>query len=98
MYDDSLDVADVWSGHSFSVEWSKIEPKQGEFNQAAIDHYHQVGSCFSCHHSARSSLRLMLAARVLSGHSLHLICLSSPADRCRYRCQDHAHVDHSSLH
>ncbi len=26
----------------FSVEWSKIEPKQGQFDEAALDHYEKV--------------------------------------------------------
>jgi beta-glucosidase len=30
------------NSYRFSVEWSKIEPKQGEFDQAALDHYEQV--------------------------------------------------------
>lgn len=30
------------NAYRFSVEWSKIEPKQGEFNEAALDHYEQV--------------------------------------------------------
>lgn len=25
----------------FSIEWSRIEPKEGEWNQEAIDHYHE---------------------------------------------------------
>jgi beta-glucosidase len=27
------------NAYRFSVEWSKIEPKQGEFDQSALDHY-----------------------------------------------------------
>ena len=30
------------NSYRFSVEWSKIEPKQGEFDQSALDHYEQV--------------------------------------------------------
>jgi beta-glucosidase len=30
------------NAYRFSVEWSKIEPKQGEFDEAALDHYEQV--------------------------------------------------------
>ncbi len=28
--------------YRFSLEWSKIEPRPGRFDQAALDHYHQV--------------------------------------------------------
>ncbi len=30
------------NSYRFSMEWSKIEPRQGEFDQAALDHYEQV--------------------------------------------------------
>ncbi len=30
------------NAYRFSVEWSKIEPKQGEFDEAALDHYERV--------------------------------------------------------
>jgi beta-glucosidase len=30
------------NAYRFSVEWSKIEPKQGQFDEAALDHYEQV--------------------------------------------------------
>jgi len=30
------------NAYRFSVEWSKIEPKQGEFDDTALDHYDQV--------------------------------------------------------
>jgi len=30
------------NAYRFSVEWSKIEPRQGEFDEAALDHYEQV--------------------------------------------------------
>ncbi len=30
------------NAHRFSVEWSKIEPKQGQFDEAALDHYEKV--------------------------------------------------------
>lgn len=30
------------NAHRFSLEWSRIEPEPGQFNQAAIDHYHAV--------------------------------------------------------
>ncbi|OGE29973.1 hypothetical protein A3C59_02540 [Candidatus Daviesbacteria bacterium RIFCSPHIGHO2_02_FULL_36_13] len=30
------------NSHRLSIEWSRIEPKEGEFNQEAIDHYKKV--------------------------------------------------------
>ena len=30
------------NAYRFSVEWSKIEPKPGQFDEAALDHYEQV--------------------------------------------------------
>jgi beta-glucosidase len=30
------------NAYRFSVEWSKIEPKQGEFDEGALDHYEKV--------------------------------------------------------
>ena len=30
------------TAHRFSVEWSRIEPVQGQFNRQAIEHYRQV--------------------------------------------------------
>ena len=30
------------NAHRLSVEWAKIEPKEGEFNEAALDHYEKV--------------------------------------------------------
>ncbi|MBI2439185.1 MAG: glycoside hydrolase family 1 protein [Candidatus Moranbacteria bacterium] len=30
------------NAHRFSIEWSRIEPEEGKFNQEAIDHYHEV--------------------------------------------------------
>ncbi len=30
------------NAYRFSVEWSRIEPHEGQFNQAALDHYHRV--------------------------------------------------------
>jgi beta-glucosidase len=32
--------------YRFSIEWSRIEPEQGEWSQAALDHYRRV--CESC--------------------------------------------------
>lgn len=30
------------NAHRFSIEWSRIEPREGEFDEAAIEHYRQV--------------------------------------------------------
>lgn len=30
------------NAYRFSVEWSRIEPKEGQFNQAAIEHYRRI--------------------------------------------------------
>lgn len=30
------------NAHRFSIEWARIEPKEGEFDQKAIEHYRQV--------------------------------------------------------
>jgi beta-glucosidase len=30
------------NAHRFSIEWSRIEPKEGKFNQKEIEHYRQV--------------------------------------------------------
>jgi beta-glucosidase len=36
-------VAELGLGtYRFSVEWSRIEPEEGEFSQAAIDHYRRI--------------------------------------------------------
>ena len=40
--------------YRFSIEWSRIEPEDGEFSRAALDHYRRV--CAACHeqrHHAR---------------------------------------------
>jgi beta-glucosidase len=34
-------------GYRFSLEWSRIEPEEGEFSRAALDHYRRVLS--TCH-------------------------------------------------
>src|SRR5688572_10242780 len=36
-----------FSTYRFSVEWSRIEPEQGEFSKAALDHYRRM--CAACH-------------------------------------------------
>lgn len=30
------------TAHRFSIEWARIEPEEGRFNESAIDHYRQV--------------------------------------------------------
>jgi len=40
--DTQLMKALALNAYRFSIEWSKIEPKQGEFDEAALDHYEQV--------------------------------------------------------
>ncbi|HVF32297.1 MAG TPA: glycoside hydrolase family 1 protein [Acidimicrobiales bacterium] len=33
--------------YRFSIEWSRIEPEEGEFSKAALDHYRRM--CATCH-------------------------------------------------
>ena len=41
-------VADLGLGaYRFSLEWSRIEPAEGEFSTAALDHYRRI--CAACH-------------------------------------------------
>ncbi len=41
-------VADLGLGaYRFSLEWSRIEPAEGEFSRAALDHYRRM--CAACH-------------------------------------------------
>ena len=41
-------VADMGLGaYRFSLEWSRIEPAEGEFSVAALDHYRRI--CAACH-------------------------------------------------
>src|SRR6516225_725383 len=41
-------VADMGLGaYRFSLEWSRIEPAEGEFSVAALDHYRRM--CAACH-------------------------------------------------
>ncbi len=41
-------VADMGLGsYRFSLEWSRIEPAEGEFSTAALDHYRRM--CAACH-------------------------------------------------
>ena len=30
------------NAHRFSIEWSRIEPEEGKFNEKEIEHYHEV--------------------------------------------------------
>ncbi len=32
----------VHNAHRFSIEWSRIEPEEGKFNEKEIEHYHEV--------------------------------------------------------
>jgi beta-glucosidase len=46
--DDVGIVADLGLGaYRFSLEWSRIEPAEGEFSTAALDHYRRI--CAACH-------------------------------------------------
>ena len=36
-----------FDNYRFSLEWSRIEPEDGEFSKAALDHYRRV--CATCH-------------------------------------------------
>jgi beta-glucosidase len=44
LYEQDFDLAKKLgqNAHRFSIEWSRIEPKQGEFNQKEIEHYRNV--------------------------------------------------------
>lgn len=44
-YPEDLDLCAAGGGqnvHRFSVEWSRIEPAEGEFSQVALDHYRRL--------------------------------------------------------
>ena len=43
-YEQDFDLAKSFhqNAHRFSIEWSRIEPKQGKFNQKEIEHYRNV--------------------------------------------------------
>lgn len=46
--DDIAMLADLGFGaYRFSLEWSRIEPEDGEFSTAALDHYRRM--CDACH-------------------------------------------------
>jgi beta-glucosidase len=36
-----------FNAYRFSLEWSRIEPEEGEFSRAALDHYRRM--CAACH-------------------------------------------------
>ena len=40
--DSKLAEAMQTNAHRFSIEWSRIEPKEGEFDEQAIAHYRNV--------------------------------------------------------
>jgi beta-glucosidase len=44
LFKKDFDLAKAWghNAHRFSIEWSRIEPRQGAWDFAAIDHYREV--------------------------------------------------------
>src|SRR5262245_58024376 len=44
LYAQDFDMARAWghNAHRFSLEWSRIEPRQGEWSEAGIAHYARV--------------------------------------------------------
>ena len=48
-YEEDLDLLAGFGFNSyrFSIEWARIEPEEGEFSRAALDHYRRV--CAACH-------------------------------------------------
>ena len=36
-----------FNAYRFSIEWARIEPEEGEFSTATLDHYRRV--CATCH-------------------------------------------------
>jgi beta-glucosidase len=44
LYEQDFDLARSWghNAHRFSIEWSRIEPAQGKWNQEAMEHYRAV--------------------------------------------------------
>ena len=36
-----------FTNYRFSIEWSRIEPEEGHFSRAALDHYRRM--CAACH-------------------------------------------------
>ena len=43
-YEEDFDLAKQMhtNAHRFSIEWSRIEPEEGKFNEKEIEHYHKV--------------------------------------------------------
>lgn len=37
------------SAYRFSIEWARIEPEEGKFDEAEIEHYRQVIACCKAH-------------------------------------------------
>ncbi len=44
LFEQDFELARAWghNAHRFSIEWSRIEPREGEWDQGAIDHYREV--------------------------------------------------------
>ena len=44
LYESDFDLARSWghNAHRFSIEWSRVEPAEGEWNRDAIEHYGRV--------------------------------------------------------
>ncbi|HUP00986.1 MAG TPA: glycoside hydrolase family 1 protein [Gemmatimonadota bacterium] len=44
LYEHDFDLAQAWghNAHRFSIEWSRIEPEEGRWNDAAVAHYQDV--------------------------------------------------------
>lgn len=47
-YEEDFDIAKSLghNAHRFSIEWSRIEPEEGEFNQSEIEHYRNIIKAF----------------------------------------------------
>jgi len=53
--DDIAMLADLgFNSYRFSIEWSRIEPVEGEFSLAALDHYRRMLAC--CHENGISPM------------------------------------------
>lgn len=44
LFERDFDLARAWghNAHRFSIEWSRIEPQQGDWDRAALEHYREV--------------------------------------------------------
>jgi beta-glucosidase len=44
LYEQDFDLARSWghNAHRFSIEWSRVEPSEGEWNPDAVEHYRSV--------------------------------------------------------